>query len=104
MLSCIDKGCFSYPLSVRRMYIPYACMASNQLMVKRIKKSESVKNEYVHKGANKLVQDISRMGEDLLDIRIDFFVLFHNQKVGTKLVQLFIDPISCWVSREVYLI
>ena len=85
MLSCIDKGCFSYPLRVQKMYTAYESMATNSLMIKRIKKSESVKNEYVHKGANRLVQDISRMGEDQLDIRIDFFVLYHNRKADKKL-------------------
>ena len=54
-------------------------------MIKRIKKSESVKNEYVHKGANRLVHDISRSGEDQLDIRTDFFVLYHNRKADKKL-------------------
>ena len=85
MLSCIDKGCFSYPLRVQKMYIAYDSMATNSLMIKRIKKSESVKNEYVHKGANRLVHDVSRLGEDQLDIRLDFFVLSHNRKADEKL-------------------
>ena len=85
MLSCIDKGCFSYPLRVQKMYIAYDSMATNSLMIKRIKKSESVKNEYVHKGANRLVHDVSRLGEDQLDIRLDFFVLNHNRKADEKL-------------------
>jgi len=85
MLSCIDKGCFSYPLRVQNMYIAYDSMATDATMIKRIKKSESVKNEYVHKGANRLVHDISRMGEEQLDIRIDFYVLSHNRKADQKL-------------------
>ncbi len=85
MFSCIDKGCYSDPLpSVKRMYIAHARHSCCSQLLYRVKKSESVKNETIHKGANRLVQDISRMGEDLLDIRIDFFVLANNLKVDAR--------------------
>ena len=84
MFQCIDKGCYSDPLKVKRMYIAHRCHADCSTLIYRVKKSESVKNETVHKGANRLVQDISRMGEDMLDIRIDFFVLAHNLKCDAR--------------------
>ena len=84
MRACIKKGCYSYPMPIKKMYIPYKRMVGNPKLIHRIKKSESVKNETLHQGANRLVQDISRMGEDLLDIRIDFFVLAKNLKADER--------------------
>ena len=63
MEHCINNGCFSYPLPISKMYIPYKALADDPRMIKHVKKSESVKNEYVHKGSNRLVHDISHMGE-----------------------------------------
>ena len=92
MFSCIDKGCYSDPLPLNRMYTPYCCVKGSNDLRMRLKKSESVKNETVHKGANRLVQDVSRLGEDLLEVRIDFFVLSNNLKVDSKMGK--IDTIS----------
>ena len=85
MRACIQKGCYSDPVTkVKRMYIATRAHSDCKQLHYRVKKSESVKNETVHKGANRLVQDISRMGEDMLDIRIDFFVLLHNLKADAR--------------------
>lgn len=83
-LGCIRKGCYSDPMAVDCMYTPYA-RGVGGIGLKRLKKSESVKNETVHKGGNKLVADISSMGEDLLECRLDMFVFKHNYKNDLKL-------------------
>jgi hypothetical protein len=36
----------------------------------------------MHKGANRLVKDVARIGEDQLEIRIDFFVYFAKNMAG----------------------
>ena len=41
-----------------------------------------MKNETMHKSVNRLVKDVSRIGEDQMDIRIDFFVHFEKNMVG----------------------
>ena len=103
MMSCIDKGCYSDPPALKnRLYVVYGKHATFPELKLRIKKSESVKNETVHKKANRLVQDIARMGEDLLEIRIDFFVAVHNAKVDAKLSQ--IDPITIGLPFQMRLI
>ena len=103
MFRCIDKGCYSDPFSKpKRMYMAYKRHTGCEQLIYRVKKSESVKNETVHKGANRLVQDISRMGEDMLDIRIDFFVLAHNLKVDARMGRL--DGISLGLPHEMLFI
>ena len=99
MEHCINNGCFSYPLPISKMYIPYKALADDPRMIKHVKKSESVKNEYVHKGSNRLVHDISHMGEDQLDIRIDWFVLFHNAAADGKLARG--DPMLVGMKQQV---
>jgi len=85
MIDCINKGCYSDPMKVKHMYSNLRRHSDNPQLIYRLKKSESVKNETVHKGANRLVHSVSRMGEDMMDIRIDFFVAIHNLKLDIKL-------------------
>ena len=85
MMHCIRNGCYSDPLPIKKMYISCKKCPTAPTLVQRMKKSESVKNETVHQGVNRIVQDVKRMGEDMLDIRIDFYVLNHNRKIDVKL-------------------
>ena len=91
------KGCYSDPVAIDRMYKPYAT-SHNQKLTMRIKKSDSVKNETIHQKGNRLVQEISQMGEDLLDCRIKLFVYKENHKVDIRFGR--VDSISLGMPIE----
>ena len=105
---CIRDSCCSDPKPIDCMYTPYATAFDGKLTY-RIKKSDSVKNETVHHKANRLVQEISKMGEDLLECRIKLFVYKHNQQVdmrfgrvdatsiGTPIEELMINQLAAGV-------
>ena len=59
------------------MYIAYKRLADSEALLHRMKKSESVKNETVHKGVNRLVAQVSHR-------RLDSTVLTaRRQRTGT---------------------
>ena len=99
--SCIKKGCCSDPLPIDNMYLTYERYGNDRLC-RRIKKSSSCKNETLHKGGNTLVQNVSRLGSDLLAPRLAFFIYRHNRQCDQRLGRR--DPVLLGTPPEVELL
>jgi hypothetical protein len=80
---CLRKGCCADPLPVEQMYFDMKQQPVTGL-IERKHKGDTGKNEVTHRKLNQLVEHVSRMGEDLMDVRLGFLIFAHNERADAE--------------------
>lgn len=79
MEPCIRKGCMEDPWPIERMWLDTKVQPITGLQ-ERIKSGETNRNEACHRVLNEIVEGVARMGEDLMEVCLDFMIYFINRK------------------------
>ena len=80
LAECLGKGCCACPLPVPQMYFDIKRQPETGLM-ERKHKNNTGRNEKLHGGGNQIVEHVARMREDLMEVRIEFYIFTHNESI-----------------------
>ena len=76
---CLKKGCLEDPWPMDQMYVDTKVQPITGLQ-ERLKRGDTNRNESRHCQLNKMVAGVSRMGEDLMEVLLDFAIYLTNRK------------------------
>lgn len=95
MEACILKGCMEQPFDWQEMWLNTRIQPVTGLQ-ERLSIGDTSRNEARHCALNQLVQNISHMNEDLMEVLLDFEIYFTNMRFDVLLGRVDAHSLTCF--------